>query len=104
MASFYGIALKKTRDMMYVMRSNNGGYAGLVVLMVSVAIIALVFVKVYLTPQKQSEDMRIAQPLSASGTAPTTEIGRMHADVDAANSMRDKLNAQNQATNAELLQ
>lgn len=82
----------------------QGGYAGLVMLLISVAIIGLVFVKVYLTPQKQSEDMRTAQPLSASGTVPQTEIGRMHADVDAANVMRDTLNAQNQATNAELQQ
>lgn len=71
-------------------------------LLVGVTIIALLFAKVYLTPKEQSAEMKAAQPLTASGTAATTEIEQMHADVDAANATRDLLNKQNQATNAAL--
>lgn len=68
-------------------------------LLVGVAIIALLFAKVYLTPNERSAEMKAAQPLTASGTVATTEIEQMHADVDAANATRDVLNKHNEATN-----
>jgi hypothetical protein len=80
-------------------RTQEGGYVGLVVLMVSVTIVALLFARVYLTPHEMSEEEKAIQPLSASGTAPSTEIQQMHADVDAANAIREKLNVQNEETN-----
>jgi hypothetical protein len=78
----------------------EGGYVGLIMLVVSVAIIALAFTKVYLTPHAQPAELRAVQPQSASGTMPTTEIEQMHADVDAANSARELLNKHNQDTSA----
>lgn len=79
-------------------RSIQSGYVGLIVIILSVAIIATLFVKIYFTPTVQEPVVASFQPNTASGTAPTTKYERMHADVDAANAMKDRLNAQNQET------
>ena len=73
-------------------------------LLIGVAIMALLFAKVYLTPKEQPAELKAAQPLTASGTVPATEIEQMHADVDAANATRDLLNKQNEATNNIILE
>ncbi len=78
------------------------GYAGMIGLMIGTLIMAILFARVYLTPKEQPSELRAMQPLSASGTVPTTEIEQMHADVDAANKTRELLNEQNRATNAAL--
>lgn len=67
--------------------------------MVSVAITAFLFAKVYLTPRQQSQEESAIQPMTASGTTPSTGMEQMHADVDAANAVREMLNKQNTETN-----
>lgn len=84
------------------MKRKTGGYIGLIGLMIGIAVIALLFTKTYLSPRPESEEEGSAQPLSASGTAPTTQIGQMHADVDAANATREMLNRQQRTINASL--
>ena len=79
-------------------RSTQSGYAGLIVIILSVAIMVALFVKVYLTPTAQEPTVAEFQPNTASGTVPTTEYQRMHADVDAANAIKNQLNVQNQET------
>ena len=79
-------------------QGTRSGYVGLIVVMVSVAIMAMLFVKIYFTPTVQEPTVASFQPNTASGTVPTTEYARMHADVDAANAVRDRLNAQNKET------
>lgn len=44
------------------------------------------------------------QPVTVSGTPPTTEMWRMRADVDAAEKTRQLLNEQNKAINAVLVE
>lgn len=84
------------------MKRKTGGYIGLIGLMIGIAVIALLFTKTYLSPRPESEEEGSAQPLSASGTVPTTQIGQMHADVDAANATREMLNRQQRTINASL--
>ena len=83
-------------------RNTQSGYAGLIVIILSVAIIATLFVKMYFTPTVQEPTVASFQPNTASGTVPTTEYQRMHADVDAANALKDQLNVQNQETSRVL--
>jgi hypothetical protein len=83
-------------------KRREGGYIGLVALLLGAAIIAILFAKLYLTPQKQNESMSEFQATNASGTIPTTEFGRMRANEDAARAIRENLNAQNRATDLEL--
>ncbi len=77
----------------------SSGYAGLIGIMVSVAIIGLFFAKVYLTPNKQPDEVKKFQPNTASGTVPRTEIDQMHADVDAATRVQAKINDHNKEVN-----
>ena len=79
-------------------QDTQSGYAGLIVIILSVAIMATLFVKVYFTPTVQTPEIASFQPNTASGTPPTTEFERMHANVDAANAVRDQLNIKNQET------
>ena len=69
------------------------GSIGLIVLLVSVAIIALLFSKTYFAPPAPSPEMKDVQPLTASGTPAQTNIEQMHADLDAARAIREKLNS-----------
>lgn len=80
----------------------QGGYAGLIGIMVSVVIIGLLFAKVYLTPSKQPDEIKKFQPNTASNTVPTTEIDQMHVDVDAATQVQSKLNTHNKEVNSIL--
>ena len=82
-------------------RPQHGGYIGLVTLIVSVAIIALLFARMYLYPKEENPNAEF-QPLTASGTVPGTGIEEMHADVDAANAVKVQLNKQNAETQAEM--
>lgn len=76
----------------------QSGYVGLIVIILSVAIMASLFVKIYFTPTVQEPTIAPFQPNTASGTVPTTEYERMHADVDAASAIKNQLNVQNQET------
>ena len=71
----------------------EGGYVGLIALIISVAIIGLLFARMYLEP-KGNPNAEF-QPLTASGTVPQTGMDQMHADVDAANAIKDELNKKN---------
>lgn len=75
----------------------NGGYVGLVVLLFSLAIITLLFVKLYFreNPIDEDAEIRTIQPLSASGTTPATKAGQMRADIDAAAEAQQILNMHN---------
>lgn len=68
------------------------GSIGLIVLLVSVAIMAILFVKTYFAAPSVSPEMKEVQPLTASGTPAQTNIEQMHADLDAARAIREKLN------------
>ncbi len=81
----------------------HSGYIGMIGLLVSIAIIALLFTGEYFSP-RQTDALQEVQPKTASGTIPLTEVGQMHADVDAANALRDTLNAKNKETNALMVE
>ena len=83
-------------------RRVSGGYIGLVALLVSVAIIGFLFIKVYLTPRVMTSDEAAIMPHNASATLERTEIEQMHADVDAAKAVQERLNQHNTETNAVL--
>lgn len=84
-------------------KSYKGGYTGLIVLIISVAIIGLLFARMYLDPRKDTQNPNAEfQPLTASGTVPETGMEQMHADVDAANGARDVLNKNNAETQAQM--
>ncbi len=86
------------------MRKNfHSGYAGLIVIILSVAIMVLLYVKFYFTPRDMSQTPEaIFQPQTASGTAPVTQYEALHADVDAAKAVQEKLNERNRAINNTL--
>lgn len=84
-------------------KNREGGYLGLIALMVTVAIIGLLYTKTYFTPQP-SPTTDPFQPLSASGTPARTGFGEAHADVDAATAVQKKLNEHNAETNAALFE
>lgn len=72
-------------------------------MLVGVTLVAVGFVYFYLTPREEKNpEMRAVQPLTASGTVPTTELERSRADVDAAKATQDLINAHNRATNSAL--
>ena len=73
----------------------------MLVVIVSVAILALLYTKVYLTPKPPPAPDSF-QPMTASGTPATTEMQQMHADVDAAKAIQQKINLHNTETNAAL--
>jgi len=61
------------------------------------------FTYYYFAPRtQQSAELRAIQPLTASGTVPTTEFERSRADVNAAQETVELLNAHNRATNEAL--
>jgi peptidoglycan hydrolase CwlO-like protein len=74
---------------------------GLIALIISVAIIALLFTDMYLSPKKDSPATEF-QPLTASGTEASTGIEQMHADVDAAKKVQEDLNKQNAETQRQI--
>lgn len=83
---------------MYMKAGTQSGYVGLLMIILSIAIISTLFVKIYFTPTVQEPMVASFQPNTASGTVPTTEYERMHADVDAATAIKNQLNVQNQET------
>jgi len=84
-------------------KNSEGGYLPLIALMVIVAIIGLLYTKIYFTPQLPPATDSF-QPLSASGTPARTGFERAHADVDAAKVVQKKLNERNAETNAALFE
>ena len=84
--------------------THRGGYAGLVTLLVSVAIIAMMFAGMYLNPKKEANPNAEFQPMTASGTVPQTGMEQMHADVDAATAVQEELNRKNKETQLEINQ
>jgi hypothetical protein len=83
-------------------KKRNGGYAGLMLIVLGAGIVVLLFTKLYLSPQKQTDAQAEFQATNASGTVPTTEFGRARANEDAARAVAEKLNEQGKATNLEL--
>ncbi len=84
-------------------RSYQGGYLGLIALIISVAIIGLLFTRMYLEPGRDKTNPNAEfQPLTASGTVPQTGMEQMHADVDAANAAKIELNKKNAETQAQM--
>ena len=83
-------------------RTYSGGYAGLVTLLVSVAIIALMFVGMYFNPKKEPNQSAEFQPMTASGTVAQSGMEQMHADVDAAKAVQEELNRKNKVTQLEI--
>ena len=80
-------------------RKMQSGYIGLLALLLSAAIMLFLFVKIYFTPTHDTSSAAAEfQPNTASGTVPTTGYERMHADVDAANSVANQLKARNEET------
>lgn len=72
------------------MNTTSKGSMTLVALLLGVFLVALLFVRMYATPNPSLE-MREVQPDTASGTPPATAIGAARADVDAARAVRGGL-------------
>lgn len=72
------------------MNTTSKGSMTLVALLLGVFLVALLFVRMYATPNPSLE-MQELQPDTASGTAPATAIGAARADVDAARAVRGEL-------------
>ena len=85
-------------------RSYRGGYVGLIALIISVAIIGLLFTRTYLDQKRDTQDNPNAefQPLTASGTVAESGMEQMHADVDAAHAVRDELSRRSRETQAQM--
>ena len=80
-------------------RHATKGSTGMIALLISVLLISLAYVYLYLTPREiVNPELKAIQPLTASGTVPTTGIERARADVNAANAAQELLNAHNRAT------
>ena len=71
------------------------GAASLIALLIGVLLMAFLFVQYYLAP---IDDVGSAayQPMTASGTAPKTEIERAQADIDAAKALQTQMNLRNE--------
>jgi hypothetical protein len=105
----------------------NGGYVGMLALVVVIGIVCLLFARQYFaplpTPPPELPTSQVPQsanssatttatsavdtpivPLTASGTPAKSQIEQYHADVDAAKAIQQKLNAKNAETNAEMAQ
>jgi len=81
----------------------TSGSVGLILLLVGILVMTYLYVHFFLTPREiVNPELKAVQPLTASGTTPTTGIGRARADVNAANATKDLLNKQNQATSEAL--
>lgn len=84
------------------MRNNKqGGYVGIIVLVISLAIIGLLYAKTYFAP-KAPPPADSFLPMTASGTPATTGFEQAHADVDAAKAVQAILNKHNAETNKAL--
>ena len=82
------------------MKQRNGGYVGLIILIVSIAIVVFLFARTYLTPTPEPV-------INESGTAivtTTTQTGieAAHINIDAAKRAQEKLNEQNKELNKAL--
>ena len=84
-------------------QSRHGGYIGLIALLISVAIISFMFLDEYVTPRPTANTTAAYQPLTASGTIPTTGIEQMHADLDAAKALQVELDKKNAETQSEIM-
>jgi hypothetical protein len=71
------------------------GYVGTVVLLVSVAILAIVWVRWYTAPSPtQPTPESSLQPNMASGSVPVNQLERYRADIDAAKAVQGKVDVQ----------
>jgi hypothetical protein len=79
--------------------ARNGGYIGLVMLLVSVAIIGFLFLRTYLTPTP----VPVVEERSGDLTTTTTDaIDAYHADIDSATKIRAAANQYDKALNSSL--
>jgi len=76
------------------MKNNEQGQVGVLIgVAVTVLTIGYLFVTWMSAPTNQADVERGLQPLTASGTVPTNQIQRYEADIDAAGSVQDTVNA-----------
>ena len=76
--------------------STQGGYIGLLGILIGASILVFVMVKVYLTPSKAVSEL---QPNNADGTVPTTQFERNRATIDKVTDITNKQNEQAAETN-----
>ncbi len=79
-------------------KDTHRGYIGLIVLLISVAVFALLFMTTYFTPRTKSETASTTpeglQPTRADGKVPETVHEEYRADIDAAHKVQDIVNTQ----------
>ncbi|GEM_PF-2544926 len=81
----------------------QSGYAGLIVIILSVVIMALLYVKFYFTPQDVSRTPEAEfRTESASSTVPMTQYEARLRDIESAKAVQEKLNERNRAVNKSL--
>ncbi len=84
-----------------MLNNKQGGYIGIIVLVVSLAIIGLLYAKTYFAPKAPPPPDSFL-PMTASGTPASTGFEQARAEVDAAKAVQLKLNNHNAETNAAL--
>ena len=79
----------------------KGSTLSLVALLLSVAIIALLFTKEYLEPRPDAQMTEVRAEIS-TGTPPTTSLGAARADIESAKAIQTQLNLHNMDINNTL--
>lgn len=73
-------------------RNIQGGYIGVLMCMLfSVLIIGYLYIRWWNTPEPVQKTVDMLQPLTASGTVPTTRREMYQADIDAAEKLQKEI-------------
>lgn len=79
----------------------RGSATSLIAILISVALIAWMFTKIYLTPSSNDQLSEVRNEI-ATGTPASTEIGRAQQDIQAAKAVQESINQHNKEVNSIL--
>ena len=78
----------------------QGGYVGLIAIIIGTAIMLFLFVRIYFTPSKNIDSAKTElQPENVNKVTPTTEFGRLRPGVNAANDIANEAKKKAEETN-----
>ena len=78
----------------------QGGYVGLVAILIGIGIMLFLFVKIYFSPSKNINSIQTGPQLeNTNGVIPTTEDGRLHSGIEAASDTANEAKKKAEKTN-----